>query len=115
MATECFCGCGRAVGLTRRSPNGMGRKVRRELEVWEDLKESLQEADEDPGDALYEFMDDGLWIYENLQALVHKEPIDKGFSNRKVTKWLLFSQRSMAKLDAEALRSAFEAGEDARP
>jgi hypothetical protein len=73
----------------------MGRKVARELEEWE----AMQVAGTAGSENLEAFMDDGEWLYRNLQFLVHKEPVDSGFSNRKVTEWLRFSKVSRARIE----------------
>jgi uncharacterized membrane protein YccC len=36
---------------------------------------------------------EGTWVYANLQAFVHHEPVDPGFSNRDVARWLRFAQQ----------------------
>ena len=86
--------------MARRSSNGMGVKVLRELQPWEGLREVFEQHGNDTEalETLETFVDDGEWLYENLQALMHKEPVDRGFSNRKITKWLWHSQKSRAKL-----------------
>ena len=103
---ECFCGCGRPVSFTRRSPNALGRKVAAELEDWRGIHEAAVRHGRAGSEGLETFIDDGEWLYFNLQALVHGEPIQSGFSNRKVTKWLGFSRRSRTTFGRRVLHGA---------
>ena len=102
---QCFCGCGRAALLTRRSPNAIGRKVADELERLEFLRETLIHAGSGGSERLTALMDDGEWLYGNLQALVHKEQADPDFSSRKATEWLLLSRRTHTEVERNLLRA----------
>jgi hypothetical protein len=79
---ECFCGCGQSVSFSHRSPNAMGRRMARELEQWEELQELFEQSGRWT-DNIEAFMDDGEWLYANLQSLVHNGRVDAGFSNRR--------------------------------
>jgi hypothetical protein len=104
---ECFCGCGRPVSFTRRVANAAGPKVARELRDWEAIQAAI--GSETEGSAGVDaFVDEGRRLYTNLRAVVHDEPVEPGFSNRKVARWLRFSQRSRTRFGMEVLHSGIE-------
>ena len=81
----------------------MGRKVADELEDWRAIQQAIA-----PGgrEAVETFVGDGEWLYSNLQALVHGEPAQDGFSNRKVARWLSYSRRSRTTIGRRMLHGA---------
>ena len=102
MAPECFCGCGRRVRFSRRTQNSSGLKVQSELEWWEAYREAVDQTGAELPDTVLDFLSDGLWLHDNLAALVHDEDqIDAGFDTRKVTRWLKFSQTSRRKIRSD--------------
>jgi hypothetical protein len=89
----------------------MGSMVARQLEELEEIARQLEELEE-IARQLEELEDmqaafdarrtsglaaivrrEGTWVYANLQAYVHHEPVDTGFSNRDVARWLRFAQQ----------------------
>jgi hypothetical protein len=104
---ECFCGCGRPVSFTRRVANAAGPKVARELRDWEAIQAAI--GSETEGSAGVDaFVEEGRRLYTNLRAVVHDELVEPGFSNRKVARWLRFSQRSRTGFGMEVLHSGIE-------
>ena len=102
MATECFCGCGRPIRFSRRSQNASGKKVQGELEWWEAYRETVDQRGAELPHTVLDFMSDGLWLHHNLAALVHDDDqVDANFDNRKVTKWLRYSQSSRRKIHSD--------------
>jgi hypothetical protein len=83
----------------------MGPKVARELEDWE-ATEAAMDSGSKGSEGVQTFVEEGRWVYANLQALVHDEPLDRRFSTRKVAKWLRFSRRSRKDFGRKALHNA---------
>ena len=104
---ECFCGCGRSVSFRRRSANALGPKVARELDDWHAIRAAMKPGD-GGGEGVEAFVDEGEQLYANLQASVHDEPVDPGFSNRGAARWVRFSQRSRAGPGRHVLHHAIE-------
>jgi hypothetical protein len=104
---ECFCGCGRSVPFRRRSANALGPKVARELDDWHAISAAMKPGTEG-AEGVKAFVDEGEQLYASLQASVHNEPVDPGFSNRRAASWLRFSQRSRSGLGRHAVHHAIE-------
>ena len=73
----------------------MGRKVSEHL----DALEALLTAGAGDSADLETLVDDGHSVFAGLQALVHGERPQAGFSNRKVTGWLVSAQQTRMKID----------------
>ena len=100
---ECFCGCGRSVALRRRSANALGPRVAGQLEDWETLLAAAEVGDEGI-DGLEARLEEGRWVYANLKAFVHQEPVAPGFSRRAAARWLRSSERSRFVFGREVLQ-----------
>ena len=103
MATHCFCGCGRPVHFGRRALSLSGRRIDSELEWWEAYGASVQKDRDDLSEAVRGFMAEGLWLLENLAAIIHREDhlVDPGFDNSMVHEWLRFSRSSRRRIEAD--------------
>ena len=88
----------------------MGQKVASELEDWRVIQQAVVYGRRGGSEALETFLGDGESLYLNLQALVHGEPVQGGFSNREVTKWLAFSRRSRTTIGRRMLHGAGPGG-----
>ena len=83
----------------------MGPRVARELEDWEATRVAIKSGTEGR-EGVQIFVDEGRWLYSNLQSLVHDEPLDERFSHRKAAKWLRFSRRSRKAFGRKVLHDA---------
>ena len=73
----------------------MGRKVSEHL----DALEALPTAGAGDSADLETLVDDGQSVFAGLQALVHGERPQAGFSNRKVNGWLTSAQQTRVRID----------------
>jgi hypothetical protein len=53
------------------------------------------------------FVEEGRWVHANLQAYVHHEPVDPGFSNRDAARWLRLAQHLRTDFGKRVLHEAF--------
>jgi hypothetical protein len=67
----------------------MGPMVADRLEVLEGMRAAF---DARRTSGLAAIITEGTRVHANLQAYVHHEPVDPGFSNRDAASWLRFAQ-----------------------
>jgi hypothetical protein len=102
---ECFCGCGRSVSFKRRSANAMGPELADQLHDWAAL-EHVAAGFEGTIEGLEAFVDEGRWVQANLEAYVHHDPVDPGFSNRQAARWLRIAQKLRTEFEGKVLHEA---------
>ena len=69
----------------------MGPKITGQLQDWEELQHAAAPL-EGTIEGLDAFVEEGRWVHANLQAYVHHESVDPGFSSRHAARWLRLAQ-----------------------
>ena len=86
MARECFCGCGRRLGLKDRSLSRRAAKIQSAADFVEEHASRFGSADIQHAD-LEGFIDDGRELRNQLVAVLHGE-LDAGRVDRhRVAQW----------------------------
>ncbi|MFI5025445.1 MAG: C2H2-type zinc finger protein [Solirubrobacterales bacterium] len=80
-----------------------------------DALEALLAAGAGEGADLETLVEDGQSVFAGLQALVHGERPQAGFSNRKVTGWLVSAQQKRVTIDGATGAAKVDEGTDPEP